>query len=1339
MRRKHLLKFIEKRVIALIFPVALALPAWGANPEVKIANGPLFSGRGNVHPNMLLNLSVEFPTAGIAYRGDSGTYNRNYEYVGYFNPLKCYYYNGGNRNLTDSQDLDTAGYFYIAKNADPKTHECGGDSFSGNFMNWAASSAIDMLRYALTGGDRVYDKLDGTVLQRAFLKEDFYAHNTYFPRRIVTGGGNVSAPNQVTPFKGVATLYIVSCRNRILFSDLSSGSVDSKDASNYCTSVFDKTKEDKEDTKDKRLGEYLVRVKVCDSKEGAERKDLCLKYGSNYKPVGAIQRNSEKLRLGAMGYLLDDAETRYGGVLRAPMKYVGPKKLEAPDYIEVDNDKPEWDPATGRLYSNPDNPADRDSSVLKSGVINYLNKFGYSGKYKRFDPIGELYYEGIRYLQGKSPTIDATAGMTEAMKDGFPVITTWMDPLIASCPDNYIVTIADVNTHWDRYIPGNTRTKFGNSEDAHDAVRPVNPSANTGPEPDVMVWTERVGKMESDGAYFNPQPNGMLTNLHNRDTGSSGHGTYYMAGLAYWANTNDIRTDKPTRVKTFTIDVDEGGNGLIDGNTRSLKPRNSQLYLAAKYGGFADRNKDGNPFVTSKTGAEGKKIDIKNNEEWDKDGNGVPDTYFLAGQPKEMIKSIQEIFKNIGDPSGSISGVSVSTARISTDGTFIFQPGFISSKWSGSLRKLALTLDADGAVNIDTTAKWDAGDVLTGTGMQDAKPKAADRKIYTSKIDAGKPLVTVEFKWDKLTDAQKALLNTSPIDATNDGAGAERLNFLRGERSLEVGQENGIFRARDRVLGDIINSTPVYVGAPSMNAQGAGYQKFYEDNKGRTKAVYVGANDGMLHAFSADDGTELFAYVPNTLIKHLSQLTYPDYVHRPYVDGGMTVAEAHSTGKWKTVLASGMGGGAQGVFALDVSNPSDFSSGSGAIWEFTDADDPDMGNVMGAPVIAKFRVATEAGGFEYKYFAVVSSGLNNYKDDGKNANGTGKFNADGLGALFLLSLDKDPAEKWTPNKNYFKFRTLSNVAALQNGLSSPALVVDSHGVVLYAYSGDLQGNLWRFDFTAIPNKSAPLTGEVKPLFTATDTQGIPQPITVQPKVVFAPGGGYVVLFGTGKFVENADAVAGNFKVQSYYGIYDTVHKDYSVSDRSQLASRTLEQASGSESSSDDLNISGDAFSYGSADQHKKGWYFDFLDSGITGERSVTNALVADGSLFFNSLIPSKDPCATGGGRSYMLDVLTGLPSSSGNVTGFRSQVGMLSAPIRLETGIEVSERNAIGRRLVKKKHAVINFGTGRKETTGELITVEPAGNGQSSLPAGRFSWREIMNWQELRNALSAKK
>ncbi|HEV2609430.1 MAG TPA: PilC/PilY family type IV pilus protein [Noviherbaspirillum sp.] len=1272
------------------------------NPDVKIATEPMFGGRGNVHPNLVLNLSVEFPTAGIAYRGDGGTYNRTTEYVGYFNPAKCYLYNGGNRNLSDT------GYFVIAKDADPITRECGGDTFSGNFMNWATSSAIDMLRYALTGGDRIIDTPDITILQRAVLKDTFYAHSTYFPRRTVVPGGNVSAPDRVTPFR-TGTLHIVSCGNRVLFSDVSSGLANASgtDANRYCTSAYSGAGMPPREALDKKLGEFLVRVKVCDGKEGASRTDLCQRFGSQYKPVGEIQRKADRLRLAAMGYVLDDAETRYGGVLRAPMKYVGAKKLEAPDFIELPNDKAEWDSVTGVLYTNPEDPVNRNSGVENSGVINYLNKFGRSGKYKTFDPVGELFYEGLHYLQGKEPTAESAVGITSTMKDGFPVIQNSPDPVIASCQQNYMLTVADVNTHWDRFIPGNQRTTYGSGQDAFDSARPAEREvAGKTPALDVRTWTRRVGDLENHAS--NPAPNPLLTNLDNRDTGASGHGTYYMAGLAYWANTNDIRLDKPVRVKTFAIDVDEGGNGQIDGNTRSLKPRDSQLYLAAKYGGFDDRNGDGNPFVTF--APNGKSVISGSNAEWDNDGNGVPDTYFLAGQPKEMIAAVKRVFNKIGQASGNISGVAATGGRMSTDGIFVYQPGFESSTWAGSLKKLALKPGAGGNIDIASTPDWDAGELLSGFDL----PANDVRKIFTAQINSG-ALRTIEFKWDQLSGRQKELLSIDPVSGKPDALGESRLAYLRGQRSLESGKPGGVFRTRTRVLGDIVNSNAVYAGPPSPYGQGTGYAQFQDALKGRTKAVYIGANDGMLHAFNAQDGRELFAYVPNAVIRHLAQLTSPDYLHRPYVDGMLTVGEARIGARWKTILAAGMGGGGQGLFALDVTEPGNFGAGTGALWEFTDADDPDMGNLAGAPVIVKFASGTPAGPSEYRYFVAAPSGLNNYTDDGS-------FNKDAAGALFLLALDKAPSVKWELGVNYYKFRMPASDPTLQNGLSAPAVVADQGGGALYAYAGDLQGNLWRFDFSAAP----PFSGGGTLLFVAQDAAGNRQPISTQPKVVYAPGGGYLVLFGTGKFFENRDAAAGEFKTQSFYAIHDAVPSRPATVMRHQLVRRVLTKTG------DAIAVNGKDFSYGGSKAETKGWFFDFVQSDKTGERSVTPSLISNGKLFFNSLIPGGDPCDLGGGRSYAFDVLTGFPQG-GATTGNLSTVGMMSSPMVVETASAVSQRNAIGRRTARKTQLVINFGTGGVK--GATVSSEKESI-ESIVPAGRFSWRELVNWQELRNAIA---
>jgi type IV pilus assembly protein PilY1 len=1311
-----------------------------AYPVVDLAQTHLRNGRGNFHPNLLLSLSAEFPMARAAYRD---AYDRNEEYAGYFNPAKCYDYNGGNRNLAESGRLAELGYFYIARDADA-AHECDGKSFSGNFLNWAASSMIDMLRYALTGGDRVHDDDKATILQRAFLKDagspNFHAHETYFPRKSLSAESS-SAPHRVTPFGNIDTLHIVSCRNRILFSDERSGKVD--DGHAYCTSAYDGSGELPRNAIDKKLGEYLVRVKVCDEHEGPARTDLCRKYAHAYKPVGELQRNADSLRVGVMGYLLDDDVRRYGGVLRAPLKHLGARGIAAPDFRLAVNDKSEWDPDTGVLHSNPEDPGDRHNRSISSGVINYLNRFGRTGNYKTHDPLSELYYEGIRYFQGKGPSPEATAGLTENMKDGLPVIESWTDPVMGSCQRNHILAIADADAHYDRYVPGNDKTSIGGA-DAHDDRRAADGTGRF--RLDAKTWTERVGAMEADanGEYANPAPNRKLADIHLADTGAGNHGSYYMAGLAYWANTQDIRADKPVRIGTFAIDVDESGNVDIEKSGRAAKPRDSQLYLAAKYGGFDDLNGDGNPFVTLAAGSA--TVIGGSDLEWS-DGRGKPENYFLAGRPKELIKGIRKVFSRIGATGFPGPGIAAPGGRITSDGVFIYQAGADAAGLYGYLKKIKIARDANGGPEFAETAEWDAATILTGlpktTGTPElpAVPGPQARNIYTMTVDGRNAYATVEFRWDKLNAGQRAALDLSPETGSADGLGERRLEYLRGDRGLELHAPGGkgVFRTRASILGDIGNSNPVHVGAPAANVHGPGYQEFLSRNRDRMAAVYAGANDGMLHAFGTADGKELFAYVPGALIHALNRLTHSDYPHRPYVDGMMSVADAPVRGKWRTVLASGMGAGAQGVFVLDVTDPASFGSGLGSIFEFTDADDPDMGNLFGPPLIARFRVATGKDGLpDYRHFVVVASGMNNYKEDGE-----GRFNTDAAGALFLLSLDKPADRKWTLGENYYKFRTPAKNPLLPNGLSTPALVADGDGAVRRIYAGDLQGNLWRFDFTGSAPWDDALADDV-PLFTAKapphaagsdasaapETRAIRQPITTQPKVVFAPGGGYVVLFGTGKLLEHADAAPGNFGVQSFYAVHDAARRLGDASgkqshvQRQELAVRTLAKAAGGA-----LAVEGQRFSYGEAGATAKGWYVDFPDSAATGERSVTDALIADGTLYFNTFLPGPDPCAEAGGRTYVLNGLSGLPPG-GALTGKKSEVGMLTPPVRFGTMAEIGERNALGRRDVRKTYSVVSFGT---------AGAEPAQKIEATLPAGRFSWREILNWQELNNANGKKK
>lgn len=152
---------------------------------------------------------------------------------------------------------------------------------------------------------------------------------------------------------------------------------------------------------------------------------------------------------------------------------------------------------------------------------------------------------------------------------------------------------------------------------------------------------------------------------------------------------------------------------------------------------------------------------------------------------------------------------------------------------------------------------------------------------------------------------------------------ADEVRYLRGDQSREGQAKNGsiTWRKRSALLGDVVNCA-VYSGAPSRQMTGDGYKDFYDDNKNRTPAVFVGANDGMLaDAFNATTGDELFAFIPKTMAPKLASLTESTYTsnHQNFVDGLLSAKEldlgtTKTKADWKTVLLGANGESVHTVF-----------------------------------------------------------------------------------------------------------------------------------------------------------------------------------------------------------------------------------------------------------------------------------------------------------------------------------------------------------------------------------------------------------------------------------------
>ncbi len=1286
-------------------------------PDAVLAAEPLSASAARVKPNMVLDLSVAYSTTGAAYRGD---FDLRKTYIGYWDPMGCY-------------DYAVADGFF-RRSADASEGRDGivcAHQWSGNMLNWAASSAIDMLRYAMTGGDRVIDTAETTVLQRAVLRDDFYNSDRYFPARILSG-----RLDQLTPLvargqvRAEGTVRIANCRDRLFVGSASRGHCSAPGANQTYGPDG--------------AAPYLARVQVCSGAEGTTRRDLCFRYpGGQAKPVGALQTHADKMRFAAFGYLMDDRNARYGGVLRAPMKFTGPQGQNE-RFEKIANEAPEWDATTGVFVRNP-----LAASEGLSGVANYLNQFGrtgpVAGTYKGLDPVGELYYESLRYLQGQPPSEPAAAGMTPAMKDGFPVYNQsryWgagdralWDPVVEGCQRNHVLAIGDLSTHHDQSLPG---LRNDGLDGWPSGFRTPDPARM---EPDAAHWSSVVGAFENDESLAYTHPSGKpglrtrgnaggprafayrsgmqisAQNMATLDTGASA-GSLAWAGLAYWAHTQQIRSDHPAlRVKTYAIDVDERGDGTV-----RRAQRGSAYYLAAKYGAFDDRNQDGNPFVTT-SGAGGD--EVVSNAEWqagvDDDGFPRPRGYFLASRPQEMVAAIREIFRSASAASGTSAGGAIASHRIARSGTQLYIPQFDGSTWSGSLLAYPLRYDAtQGTLGKGATAIWNAGERLTGN--PEAVPpvaarEPAGRRIFTQ-LSTGQG---AEFVWDAVSaDASlRAALDRVPFSQTDerDGLGAARVAYLRGDRRREGHGSAGVFRMRDSVMGDVVNATPLQVGAPSAALQGPGYADFLAANRARRQAVYVGANDGMLHAFAADDGSELFAYVPRAVFDKLGAYASPAYVHQPFVDGSPVAGEfLGADGQWKTMLVSGMGGGARGVFALDVSTPERFAA-SQVRWEFTGVDDADMGHVTQAPRLLKFRTAAASNGkaATYRWFAVVPSGFN-------NANPTR------AGALFLLSLDKAPGEPWVRGGNYHKVLLPAPADTTRvNALGPVGDYAGADGATRWLYAGDTQGHLWKFDFaTNAPWTAAnALALAGAPLMVARDAAGQRQPITVPPEVGVGPNGGALLLFGTGKWVEVDDPASRS--AQSIYAVHDNGQAIPEDGARTQLQARRVEKDGAR------FQVTGDAFAYGrynARTAQRRGWYFDLPDAEDRGERLVSRMALDAGQLFFNTLIPQGTVCdAGGGGHSCAVNALTGL---SAGPTCIPSTVGMPGAPLIVQAGEGAFGRtDAFGRRIETGKVEVVNIGTGTGDGPGVSID-RPLASGKVSQVGGRLNWRRVLNFKDLK-------
>lgn len=663
--------------------------------------------------------------------------------------------------------------------------------------------------------------------------------------------------------------------------------------------------------------------------------------------------------------------------------------------------------------------------------------------------------------------------------------------------------------------------------------------------------------------------------------------------------------------------------------------------------------------------------------------------------PSELGIRFRAILQAIAERTSSASSVATNSTRLTSD-TFIYQARFSSADWTGQF--LAFPILPQGQIG---NLAWDAAALI-------AAPAA--RNILT--YDPTAPLGSRgrSFLWANLTADQQTALNTRP-DAVNDGLGEARVNYLRGDRSNE-GAAGLKFRARTTLLGDIVNSDPLFVGKQDYGfdvlpgAEGSSYLAYRKSAayEARPTMVYVGANDGKLHGFDGVTGTERFAYVPNAVISQLSRLTATEYNsdHRFILDGSPRALDAYVNGGWKTILLGSLGAGGAGLFALDITNPASFSNSS-VMWEFTSGEDSDLGATIPQPTIVRLNNG--------KWAAIVANGYNS---------------AGGRAMLLVIDLESGTV-----------IRKIDTLVGDHNGLSSPAPVdVDGDRITDFVYAGDLKGNLWKFDLTS----SNPADWQVafgdpaspEPLYTACSadicTAGNRQPIQARPEVGANPEGGFMVYFGTGRYFATGDNSLGGGS-NTFYAIRDFGDKGVVgalpvTAGRASLLQQSVisEQVVTFDGVVQPVRVTTDF----PIDASFNGWY---LDLPATGERQVSTPLLRAGRVIFTTLIPNTDPCSFGGTSWLMeLDALSGSrlsfsPFDLNRDFEFNSEDFVIITVAGEDVAVPVSGRQSL-EGIIKTPGIItdgdIEFKFASGSSGGIDTTIESAGDQR-----GRQSWRQI--------------
>jgi type IV pilus assembly protein PilY1 len=890
------------------------------------------------------------------------------------------------------------------------------------------------------------------------------------------------------------------------------------------------------------------------------------------------------------------------------------------------------------------------------------------------------------------------------------------------------------------------------------------------------------------------------------------YGSHYLDDVAYWAHTTDLR---PSTGNIAGINATPNSNRLEGMQNLNIYTffafgtGSNILQASAKMGGFVDLDGDGEPYSDITCGTASPNAMCK---EWDKDGDGVADTYFESSDAFALRERLMATITDILQKSASGTSVSVLATSSSGEGA-IYQAYFYPSvfegleqiSWLGYLQGLffdtqgqlredtngdgKLVLNEDKIVEtfFDSTAletrvrrySVDSDGNSTGTaeviGLKEMKPIwEAGKKLAVRDLSANPRTIKtwVDSDNDGAVDAGEfidfAAANESTLRrylrAANSTEGTNIINFIRGDTVSGYRNRNVTVDGNSRTwrLGDIIYSSPISVGSPAdrfdLKNQDESYNEFYNKYKDRRHVVYVGANDGMLHAFNGgffhqgDDpstanavehgwfttdsnplGQELWAFVPQELLPHLKWLTGTDYdssQHVYYVDGTPRIVDAqiftpdavcatdlndagcvHPSG-WGTVLIGSMRLGG-GLLKTDLNGDGDTTdSGEDRFrsvyfaMDITDPEaaptllwvfkDPDLGFTTSWPSIMRFNSTT--------WYLTFGSGPLSYRGERDKTNSptstNNKFEStvSEYGQIYAVNLKTGALVRKFTLTDRYAFMGDSTVYDMPLNYVSDVLYI---GETFYnRTTSQWTGKMYRL----LTYGSSDATTWVLSTLYNPD-----KPITVKPTATMDKNNRLWLYFGTGRFFSGgANSDQSDTSPQAMYGIKESGPNGcWNGATWRTNCSNTIPSTTGTlfDATAASVSVGGACTGCGTAST-LTGLIGGVINSSVNekegwvinlsgGERVIVESTVLGGIVAATTYTPDTDVCASQGTNTLYAMYFESGTAYSGSVIG--------------TTGSTVNRTMSLGRGVASKVNVVVSDETTTgfvQSSTGQIVQIE---------------------------------